>query len=119
MLVRGKQMQIQRLEDMTKGWFIGDFEPSLFKTRAVEVAVKSYRAGEYEPSHFHKIATEFTVIISGAVEMNGVPYAAGDIVVVEPGESTDFRAISDTTTTVVKIPGAIHDKYAAGGDSPC
>lgn len=106
-------MKIVNVNKMTKGWFIGDFEPTLWKTRDVEVAVKFYKAGDAETAHFHKIATEFTVITSGIVEMNGVQYQAGDIVVIEPGEVTDFRAITDVTTTVVKIPGATNDKYEA------
>ena len=36
-------MKIGKLRDMKRGWFIGDFEPSLLKTRDCEVAVKSYR----------------------------------------------------------------------------
>lgn len=104
-------MRVARLEDMVKGWFVGDFEPTLLKTRDVEVAVKQYRAGDYEAAHYHKISTEFTVVISGEVEMNGVRYGAGDIMVIEPGEATDFRVLADTITTVVKIPGAINDKF--------
>lgn len=104
-------MKISKVSDMIKGWFIGDFEPTLWKTNDVEVAVKHYKAGDAETAHFHKIATEFTVITAGTVEMNGVQYQAGDIVVIERGEVTDFRAITDVTTTVVKIPGAANDKY--------
>ena len=104
-------MKIAKVSDMIKGWFIGDFAPTLWKTNDVEVAVKHYKAGDAETAHFHKIATEFTVITAGTVEMNGVQYQAGDIVVIERGEVTDFRAITDVTTTVVKIPGAANDKY--------
>lgn len=104
-------MKIARLETMTKGWFVGNFEPSLLKTSEVEVAVKEYKKGDYEVSHFHKIATEITVIVSGRVRMNGVEYGAGDIIVIEPGDSTDFEALEDTVNTVVKFPGANNDKY--------
>ncbi len=104
-------MKTARLSEMKRGWFIGDFEPSLDRTCAVEVAVKSYKAGEHEEKHFHKIATEYTVIINGEVEMFGKRFAAGDIVVCEPGDATDFTAISDATNVVVKLPGASHDKY--------
>lgn len=104
-------MKTARLSDMTKGWFIGDFAPTLLRTQSCEVAVKTYRAGDSEGAHYHKVATEFTVITHGEVEMNGTRYTAGDIVVIEPGDVTDFRAITDVTTTVVKIPGAPNDKY--------
>lgn len=34
-------MRTARLEDMVKGWFVGNFEPTLIKTNDVEVAVKA------------------------------------------------------------------------------
>jgi hypothetical protein len=105
-------MKVHQLCDMTKGWFVGQFTPTLVSTTAVEVAVKNYKAGEYEPIHHHKIATEITVINSGSVRMNGVEYSAGTIIVLEPNDASDFLAITDVTTTVVKIPGAPNDKYA-------
>ena len=105
-------MKTAKLENMVKGWFIGKFEPSLLKTNDVEVAVKSYKKGDYEARHHHKIATEFTCIISGRVKMNGIEYEAGNIVVMEPNESTDFECLEDNTTNVVvKLPGANNDKY--------
>lgn len=105
-------MKTANMQDMFKGWFIGNFEPSLFKTNDFEVAVKNYKRGDYEPEHFHKIATEYTVIISGKVKMNNNEYQAGDIIIMEPGESTDFECISEeSTNVVVKIPGANNDKF--------
>jgi hypothetical protein len=100
------------INNMFKGWFIGNFEPTLYQTNDVEVAIKHYKAGDFENTHYHKIATEFTVILNGQVEMNGVKYYHNDIVKVNPGVSTDFKAITDVTTVVVKIPGAPNDKYA-------
>lgn len=105
-------MKTARLEDMVKGWFIGNFEPSLAKTNDVEVAVKKYQQGDVETSHHHKVATEYTVIVRGRVRMNSREYAEGDIVVMEPGESTDFECLeNDTINVVVKLPGAENDKY--------
>lgn len=104
-------MKVSRLEEMKQGWFVGDFAPTLFKTREVEVAVKLYKAGDAEERHFHKVATELTVVTHGEVKMNGRRYTAGDIIVVEPGEAVDFSAVTDAITTVVKIPGAVDDKF--------
>lgn len=105
------QIERYKLDDMVKGWFIGAFEPTLFNTADVEVAVKKYKGGDYEETHHHKIATEFTVIITGEVEMNGIRYSNGDIIKIPPGISTNFRSLSDATTVVVKIPGAVNDKF--------
>lgn len=104
-------MKISKLGDMEKGWFIGNFEPSLFKTNDCEVAVKSYHKGDYEEKHYHKIATEFTVVVKGRVRMFDREFGEGDIVVVEPGDATDFTALTDAMNVVIKIPGANNDKY--------
>jgi quercetin dioxygenase-like cupin family protein len=99
------------LQDMFKGWFVGDFSPSLLRTDACEVAVKTYKAGESEELHFHKVATEVTLILSGRVRMCGREWGEGDIIVLEPGEATDFMAITNAVNVVVKTPGAKNDKY--------
>lgn len=104
-------MKVSKLDDMIKGWFVGNFNPTLLKTNDVEVAVKEYKKGSREERHYHKVATEITVIVSGQVRMNSIEYAKGDIIVIEPNESTDFEALEDTITTVVKYPGANNDKY--------
>jgi quercetin dioxygenase-like cupin family protein len=104
-------MRHHKLKDMVKGWFVGGFTPSVYATQDVEVAVKTYEAGAKEAWHFHKIATEITVIVSGEVSFNGQRFVKGDIVTVEPNEGMEFHALTDTTTVVVKIPGALGDKY--------
>jgi hypothetical protein len=104
-------IEVFSLQTMEKGWFIGNFVPTLWATNDVEVAVKEYNAGDYEAAHYHKIATEFTVIVNGTVEMNGIPHHSGTIIKVPPHVVTDFRAITNVTTLVVKIPGANNDKY--------
>lgn len=104
-------MKVAKLDDMIKGWFVGNFEPTLLQTNDVEVAVKEYKKGDKEDKHYHKIATEVTVIISGRVKMNGIEYSKGDIIVMEPNETTDFEALEDSVNTVVKFPGANDDKY--------
>jgi len=104
-------MDRYRIEDMVRGWFVGNFEPTVLATPDVEVGVKTYAAGAYEARHHHRIATEVTLIQQGEVEMNGVLYQSGDILVIRPGESTDFKAITDAVTVVVKVPGASNDKY--------
>ena len=106
-------MDSYKIQEMVKGWFVGDFSPTALKTQACEVAVKHYRAGDHESNHFHKVATEITVVISGEIVMCGKPWKAGDIIVLSPGEATDFLAITDSVNVVVKLPGAPNDKYLA------
>ena len=104
-------MEKFNLKDMVGGWFIGNFTPTLYKTNDVEVAVKNYKMGDKENAHYHKVATEFTLILDGVVRMSGKEYFSGEIIKISPNEITDFEAISDVTTVVVKLPGANNDKY--------
>jgi mannose-6-phosphate isomerase-like protein (cupin superfamily) len=104
-------VKVYNLNEMVKGWFCGNFEPSCLKTDAFECAVKKYKTGDYESNHMHKIATEYTVILEGQVLMNKKLYKENDIIEILPGENTDFFAISNATTVVIKVPCVTGDKY--------
>jgi hypothetical protein len=99
------------IKEFTKGWFIGNFRPSLHNTNDFEIAFKTYKAGESEVAHLHKIATEYTLITHGKVSFNGLVYSKGDIVKVMPNEIVHFKSITDSETVVVKVPSVRNDKY--------
>ncbi|MCC8158717.1 MAG: hypothetical protein LIO50_05800 [Phascolarctobacterium sp.] len=107
-------MKESKLNDMTKGWFVGNFVPTLYKTTDCEIAYKIYKKGDFERKHYHKIATEITLITKGKVKMFGKIYSEGDIVIIEPEEATSFEAMEETANVVVKIPGVNNDKYFVG-----
>jgi len=107
-------MKLAKLDDMTRGWFVGAFAPTALWTEACEVSYRHYKAGDKEASHVHRVATEVTLVVVGVVRMVGRELGPGDIIVLEPGESTDFEAVTDATNVVVKVPGALNDKYPVG-----
>lgn len=104
-------MNSYREEDLIKGWFVGNFDPTCLSTDEVEVALKRYKKGDKEPRHHHRIATEVTFVAEGRVSMNGSVYGKGDIIVVSPGESVEFAALEDSVNVVVKLPCVKGDKY--------
>lgn len=104
-------MRRAELRNMVKGWFVGDFSPTVLATKDVEVAIKYYSAGDYEELHHHKVATEVTAIVSGRVKMMDQEFVAGDIITLEPNDPTDFQVLEDSITVVVKLPSAAEDKY--------
>ena len=104
-------MKVDKLDSMQRGWFVGGFSPTAYKTTDCEVAVKRFKKGEKEEAHFHKIATEITVVISGKVKMFDKEWNSGDIVTAEPGDITSFEALTDAVLSVVKHPGVLNDKY--------
>jgi hypothetical protein len=104
-------MKIDNIKKYIRGWIFGNFEPTLLKTNEFEFAIKKYDAGAFEAKHHHKIATEYTFVISGKIKMNGVEYGEDEIIIIEPGDSTDFLALEKTVCAVIKYPGASNDKY--------
>ena len=104
-------MKVFELDKMTRGWFVGDFEPTALSTEACEAAVKRYKSGERESAHFHAIATEVTLVVDGHARFSDRDVGPGGIVVVEPGEALSFEAVTDVTTVVVKVPSAPTDKH--------
>lgn len=104
-------MEIHDSHGLTRGWFIGNFDPTCFKTDLCEVGYKRYKAGDYEELHHHREAIEITYVISGVVKMNGHIIKEGQIVLIDKKESCVFEALTDASNIVVKIPGVSNDKY--------
>lgn len=104
-------MRSAKLDEMVKGWFVGAFDQSVLRSDACEVAVKRYKKGDKERKHFHQLSVEITVVVSGSIQMCNRFWGEGDIIVVEPGEATDFLALTDSINVVVKFPSVAGDKY--------
>lgn len=104
-------MKESSLSDFIRGWIIGDFDPTLFKTTDFEVGIKEYKKGDSEEEHYHLVSREITVIASGRAKMKNNIYEKGAIIDIAPGISTDFEAMEDTITVVIKVPSAKDDKY--------
>ncbi len=106
-------MTKHRLEDFTRGWLIGDFEPNIIRTKDFELMVRYYKTGDKEARHVHKAADEVTVIVSGTFKMNGETLGPGDVVHLAPGEPADFECLEDGANAVIKTPSVMGDKYPA------
>lgn len=104
-------MKVRKLDEKTRGWFVGNFDNAIYKCEQFEVAVKRYKAGDSEQKHVHKVATELSLVVEGEVIMNGVHHYKDDIIILDPGDATDFKAVVDTIMCVVKIPSVMGDKY--------
>ena len=82
-------MKKHKITSFTKGWFIGDFAPTLLPTKEFETAMKVYTKGDKEEAHVHEIAREFTIIGTGKYRMNDEVLIAGDIMELMPGDVAD------------------------------
>ena len=104
-------MRVFDARDMVKGWFVGDFPESAYRTKVVEVAYKVHRQREYWAKHYHRVAIEVNYLIRGRMIVNGRSLKSGDIFVVNPNETAEPEFLEDCELIVVKIPSVVGDKY--------
>tara|TARA_R110000868_G_scaffold260685_1_gene518829 strand:- start:415 stop:735 length:321 start_codon:yes stop_codon:yes gene_type:complete len=100
-----------RLEDMFRGWVIGDFEPSLLKTQDFEVAILLHKKAEEWPAHYHKIATEYNILLSGTMSVCGKELVEGDTFIILPNEVAVPVFHEDCRIVCIKVPSLPDDKY--------
>ena len=100
-----------RLEDMVRGWVVGDFEPSLLKTKDFEVAILLHKKAEEWPAHYHKIATEYNILLSGSMSVCGKELVEGDTFTILPNEVAAPVFYEDCRIVCIKVPSIPGDKY--------
>jgi quercetin dioxygenase-like cupin family protein len=98
------------LENYFRGWLIGDFEPSIMRSKEFEVCIAYHQMGEYSPAHFHTKSEEINVVLSGQLTVNGRNLMAGDIFWYHKNEPSDVSFLADTSLLVVRVPSAPGDK---------
>ena len=105
-------MDIFNIKDMKGGWFIGNFEPSVYKTEEFEVAYARHHKGQKWDTHYHKKSTEINYLIRGIMKIQDKLLTPGDIFVLKPYELADPEFLEDCELIVVKTASVIGDKYA-------
>jgi quercetin dioxygenase-like cupin family protein len=104
-------MNITKITDYTRGWFIGNFEPSLLKTSDFEVGLLTHKKGEYWAPHYHKESVEYNVLVTGKMTVQGKVLNSGDVFAFQKGEVADPVFHEDCTLVVVKVPSIPSDKF--------
>jgi quercetin dioxygenase-like cupin family protein len=107
----GNSMETYRLSDFKNGWVVGDFLPTIFKSKDMEVSVQSFSAGAPTRDHYHAKAIEINIVISGAMRVNEQNFSDGDIFVLNPYEISSSEFFKDTTIVIIKAPSVTGDKY--------
>lgn len=94
----------------SRGWFIGDFDNAVYRTKEFEVNYQKNSRGP-TPSHTHKIIHEIQLVISGKMLVNGEIFLPGDICMLEPGDISQIEYLEDTETVAIKTPSIPSDKH--------
>jgi hypothetical protein len=101
----------RKVDDLIGGWFVGAFSPTAYNTNNCEVSFKIHSKGEYIKPHYHKLADEINYLFEGSMLINGERFDAPEIFIIEKGEVARPTFITDVKLIVVKVPGALNDKY--------
>ncbi len=104
-------MKINKLSHMKGGWFIGNFLPTVLKTKHFEVSYKIHKKGEKWDKHYHKKSKEINLIIKGKMKIQRKVLNKGDIFTLEKYESADPIFLTTTHIVCVKIPASKNDRF--------
>jgi len=115
-LEKGISVNVTRIEDYIKGWFVGNFSPVLIPSKDFEIAVKWFKAGEKEAIHKQIIATEVTVVIEGSIKLGDQIFIKGDVILIPPGEFAAFESLTDSALVCLKTPSIPDDKVLGRED---
>ena len=103
-------MKIDRVVDFTRGWIIGDFEPSIFQTKDFEVGIHYHLKGLNPAPHIHREVTEYNVLLEGKLICNGEEMYEGEIFTIEKGEVADIDFLTNCKIVCIKVPSIPNDK---------
>jgi quercetin dioxygenase-like cupin family protein len=104
-------MEIFKIDDMKGGWFVGNFEPTTYKTKNFEVAYHKYKKGQDWPEHYHKLTTEINYVINGTMMIGDKILNKGDIFIIYPNEMVKPVYITDCELIITRNGSFPNDKY--------
>jgi hypothetical protein len=99
-------MKIFKHSSMTRGWFVGGFEPTAWFTKDFEVGYRTHLPDDPPDPHFHTTVTEINLITAGRMRIQDQELAAGDIFILYPWEVTHPTFLEPTSIICVKVPSA-------------
>ena len=103
-------MIVGRLEDTIGGWYVGNFDNAVYKTKGLEVSYKIHKENEKWDWHYHEHLDEINLIVRGTMNLQGRVLTEGDVFVLEPMEIADPVFLTDCEIVCVKVPNFTNDK---------
>jgi mannose-6-phosphate isomerase-like protein (cupin superfamily) len=104
-------MKTFNLKDMYRNWFVGNFEPTAYKTKDFEVGVALHPKDSKWEVHYHKQGTEINLLLKGKMRIQGKEIEENQIFILEPYEVADPIFLEDCTVVVIKTPSVPGDKF--------
>ena len=104
------KISIFKLEDMYRGWFIGNFEPSVSKQETFEVGYLLHKKGEIWDTHYHNNIKEINLLVSGKMILNDITINKNEIFIIDSKTIASPIFLEDSYIVCVKIPCFKGDK---------
>ena len=99
------------LNDYTRGWLIGNFEPNIKKTTEYEIGILQHKQNEKWQFHYHKDAIEINIILSGEMIINNIKISENTIFIFKQNMISCPVFLTDCKIICIKIPSIPTDKY--------
>tara|TARA_B100000508_G_scaffold98900_1_gene77611 strand:+ start:198 stop:518 length:321 start_codon:yes stop_codon:yes gene_type:complete len=104
-------MKKSNIKHFMGGWFVGDFEPSIFKNPFFEVGHHSHKKNDQTFPHYHQVTNELNYIVRGEMMVDKQHLKAGDMWIYEPWDISDVEFLEDTDLMIIRWPSIPTDKY--------
>ena len=98
------------VDSFVRGWFIGDFEPSIIRTKTWEVALLRHSKGEKWDFHYHAQADEVNVLLNGRMMLNGHEIRSRNVFTIPKKQIACPLFLEDCLILCIKTPSVIGDK---------
>jgi hypothetical protein len=102
-------MRVFNINQFTKGWIVGNFNPSVFKSEEIEVAHHFHKRGFVSELHYHTKSEELSYIVTGKAYVDDNIIEAGCGWVYEAYECSNVIFLEDTNLIVIRTP-SVNDK---------
>jgi len=103
-------IKMYKLEDMFRGWFIGDFEPSVLKNTGFEIGYLLHKKGEIWQTHYHNNLIEVNLMVEGRMILNDLEINKNEIFVIDKKVIACPIFLEDCRILCIKIPHMVGDK---------
>lgn len=98
------------LSSFTRGWIVGDFEPSFIRRKDFEIGILQHKKDERWDYHYHKGLTEINLLVKGKMLINEREIHEKDVFTFYPNMIACPIFIEDCTVVCIKVPSVIGDK---------
>jgi dTDP-glucose pyrophosphorylase len=105
------EKKIWNIHDFTRGWFIGDFLPSIIKTKNYEIALLTHLKDEQWDYHYHEKSDEINFLINGKMRINDRIITERQVFYIPKKQIACPQFLENCKILCIKFPSVIGDKY--------